>query len=399
MRTAELISQLGHGQNESEVQSLTQRANELNLSMQRGIAEARHMMFGPAPDSSSPLLSPGIEHQNRSWSARRSGKAPWDPNSDSESDDGRRDTSRLTEDGKHVIQKQYKLINGHYALIAYRLELNEVDPCLLLKLREKRERELARLEAKKKKREGKRRARNGESNNNIGKKEEDSKLYHKTFTEKKATEKRRASRTSKPAAQLREKTSESSSPRHPARGSGSRGNTAGEQAKGKAPQEPKARIREERHETRTPAGKSEMRKTHKNESPASSHPSNSFRARAEQNGFRPIPQWGVSDEEYEEGPMQAEDSKAPAARLALRKAWMEKFAEDITSASPDSSSDADSVVTVIKAPVREPRETKCKSPDYGKSRRRSCGVKQEEEEEEEEDLDIWHRIADEELRK
>lgn len=367
----------------------------MGVLVQRGIAEVRHMMFGPAPSCSSPL-SPGIEHQTRSWSARlssRSGKAPWDPNSDSESDDGRRDTSHFTEDGKHVIQKQYKLINGHYALIAYRLELNEVDPYLLLKLREKRERELARLEVKKKKREGKRRARNGESNNNIGKNEEDSKLYHKTFTreEEKAIEKWRAPHTSTPGAQLREKTSQSSSSRPSSRGRGSRGITAREQGTGKAPQEPKERIRGERCETRTPAGNPEMRKTHKHESPASLH---SFRARAEQDYFRATPQWGVGDEEYEEGPVQAESSKAPAARLALRRTkgrtWMERFAEDITYASTDSSSDTDSVVTVIKAPARQPGDTKGKAPDYGKSRHRSRVVKEEE------DLDIWHKIADEE---
>ncbi|KAH8165267.1 hypothetical protein CIB48_g2968 [Xylaria polymorpha] len=372
------MSQLGHGQNEAEVQSLTQRANELNLSMQRGIAEVRHMMFGPAPSCSSPL-SPGIEHQTRSWSARlssRSGKAPWDPNSDSESDDGRRDTSHFTEDGKHVIQKQYKLINGHYALIAYRLELNEVDPYLLLKLREKRERELARLEVKKKKREGKRRARNGESNNNIGKNEEDSKLYHKTFTreEEKAIEKWRAPHTSTPGAQLREKTSQS---RSKERGKPPKNLKKGFVEKGAKP----ARQRE------TPRS----RKTHKHESPASLH---SFRARAEQDYFRATPQWGVGDEEYEEGPVQAESSKAPAARLALRRTkgrtWMERFAEDITYASTDSSSDTDSVVTVIKAPARQPGDTKGKAPDYGKSRHRSRVVKEEE------DLDIWHKIADEE---
>ncbi|KAI0866284.1 hypothetical protein F4860DRAFT_508678 [Xylaria cubensis] len=120
-RTAELLSQLRIGVNEEEVQSLTKRGNELNLSMQRGLSEARHIMFGTASDSSSLHSSSRADN-------------PLDSDSGFESDEG--DT--LTEDGKHVVQKRDILINGHWATIKYRKELHEVDPYLLAKLQDKR---------------------------------------------------------------------------------------------------------------------------------------------------------------------------------------------------------------------------------------------------------------------
>ncbi|KAI0457543.1 hypothetical protein F5B21DRAFT_83357 [Xylaria acuta] len=406
LRTAELMSQLRHGENEAEVQSLTERANELNLSMRKGIAEARHMMFGAASGSSTPPLSPSAENRNyiagRSWGARpssRSGKAPWDPDSGSESDEGRRDTSRLTDDGKHVVQKEYKLINGHWALIAYRKEVREVDPHLLLKLREKREKELAKLEAKKRKRERKRWARDGEYNNDIGKDEECSKLRHEAFIrdEKKAIEKwRSTSRASAPLAQLREKTSEPSSPRPPLRGNVSRRTATREQkAKGNVAQEFKGRIHEEEgYESRTPPVTPDTGKTRKHRSPALLYPSDSFSARAERGRFRPTAQRGVGSEEYEREPAQAEGSGGPAARRDLRRAkgrtWVEKVAEDITYCSTGSSSDADSVVTVLKVPVNQLGEKSGKPTGYGKSRSQNCMA------EDEGDLDIWHKVADEE---
>ncbi|KAI8956281.1 hypothetical protein F4801DRAFT_595502 [Xylaria longipes] len=394
-RTAELMSQLRHGENEDEVQSLTERANQLNLNMQRNIAETRRMMYGAANASSTPS-SPNTGNQSftagRSWGVRpasrsgiRSGKAPWDSGSDSESDKGRRDTSYLTGDGKHVVQKEYKLINGHFALIAYRKELSEVDPHLLRKLREKREKELAKLEARQRKREGKRRARNGECNNDIGKTKSDSKTHHETIMneEKKAMEKwRSVCRSSEP-----------NSPRHSPKGKSSRATTAGEQqAEKKSRRESKVSIHEERHGTRKPP-QTEARKTHKHKSPTSRYRSNSFRARAEQDGFRPTSQWGFGDDGYEQEPAQAESSRGSAERQGLRRVerrtWVERFAEDITYDS-NSSSDSDSVVTVLRVPVHQPGTKSGKSTGDGKSRRQNRMV------EDEECLDVWHKIADEE---
>ncbi|KAI1755564.1 hypothetical protein F4782DRAFT_551767 [Xylaria castorea] len=398
-RTAELMSQLRHGENQAEIENLTERGNQLNVSMRHGIAEARHMMFGASDSSESPL-SPVVEHKTctagRSWGARpssRSGKAPWDPDSDSESDDGRRDTSYLTGDGKQVVQKQYKLISGHWALIAYRKELHEVDPYLLAKLRDKRKRELAKVEAKERKREEKRPTRHGEDKNIITNNEEDSKIHHEAFvrSEKKAVEKwRGVSRAPKPVAQSREKSSEPSSPR------GSRGISAGEQqGKKKTPQKSKGRIHEERYETRAPLVEPETQKTHKYKSSASPYPPDSFRARAVKDGFHPtVQQWGVGSEEYEREPVQAESSGDPVARRDLRgikrRTRVGKFAEDITYSSTDSSSDADSVVTVLKIPVHQSGKKSGKSTGYGESRSQTHVVGGEE------DLDMWHKIADEE---
>ncbi len=134
LRTAELMSQLkgeGYEERASKVQNLAERGRELNRSMQQNLAGARKTT---------------------------SRKAPWDQ--DSDSDDGRSDTAYLTPDGREVVQKEYKLINGHWGLITYRKQLHEVDPYLLLKLREKREKEVAKLEAKDK-RKGKKVERDG----------------------------------------------------------------------------------------------------------------------------------------------------------------------------------------------------------------------------------------------
>ncbi|KAJ2977496.1 hypothetical protein NUW58_g7793 [Xylaria curta] len=129
-RTAELITQFGHKENEAEVQKLTDRAGELNLSMRRGIRDARNIISG------------NISGNTRSSS---------DPSSD--------DSMYITADGKHVIEKQYTLIGGHWAHVTYRRELDEVDPLILLKLQEKRENQLA----KERKRKEKKKAKNGES--------------------------------------------------------------------------------------------------------------------------------------------------------------------------------------------------------------------------------------------
>ncbi|KAI1430380.1 hypothetical protein F5Y12DRAFT_20494 [Xylaria sp. FL1777] len=160
-RAAELMSQLkgsGYEERATKIQSLAERGNELSRSMHLNLAGTQKLMYGSAPAPSSPPLSPlSPIAYSRGGRGSRSRRAPWEPDSDSESDDGRRDTAHLTLDGKEVVQKEYKLINGHWALITYRKQLHEVDPYLLLKLREKRERELEKWEAKeeRKKKKGK----------------------------------------------------------------------------------------------------------------------------------------------------------------------------------------------------------------------------------------------------
>ncbi|TGJ81805.1 hypothetical protein E0Z10_g6962 [Xylaria hypoxylon] len=126
-RTAELMTQLkgaGYEERAAKVKSLAERGNQLNRSMHQNLAGIQQMIYGTPTDSS------------RSCSLL-------DIDSDSESENGRRDTAYLTDDGKEVIQREYKLINGHWALITSRKQLHEVDAYLLLQLREKRERKLA----------------------------------------------------------------------------------------------------------------------------------------------------------------------------------------------------------------------------------------------------------------
>ncbi|KAI2626181.1 hypothetical protein GGS21DRAFT_276640 [Xylaria nigripes] len=67
--------------------------------------------------------------------------APWDPDSDDES-------GYLTDGGKHVMMKKSVSVCGHDAVITYRNALHEVDPFLLSRLREKREKKLAKEHAR-----------------------------------------------------------------------------------------------------------------------------------------------------------------------------------------------------------------------------------------------------------
>ncbi|KAK5634462.1 hypothetical protein RRF57_010175 [Xylaria bambusicola] len=127
-RTVELMSQLKVEEGVTNVKNLVEHGNKISKSMHENLLVTQNMI---------------------------SCKAPGDPNSDSDSDSGSRDTAHLTPDGTEVIQKEYVLINGHYALITYRKKLKDVDPYLLLKLRQKREKELAKWEEKQKKGKGK----------------------------------------------------------------------------------------------------------------------------------------------------------------------------------------------------------------------------------------------------
>ncbi|KAI0109712.1 hypothetical protein GGR51DRAFT_569936 [Nemania sp. FL0031] len=130
-RYAELLAQLRPQDNTRGVQTLIDRSRDCDIKMRRGLIETRQLLYGRNSDD---------ENYN---AAKRSKQAPWELDSDEDSDDGRRDKSYLTPDGKQVVQRQYKLINGHWAFITYRKELHEVDPALLLKLQEEREKELA----------------------------------------------------------------------------------------------------------------------------------------------------------------------------------------------------------------------------------------------------------------
>ncbi|KAI1351516.1 hypothetical protein F5Y01DRAFT_325324 [Xylaria sp. FL0043] len=130
VRAAELMAQLKgdrYEERSAEVRHLAERGNELNLNLYKTLSPARH-------------------HRTR--------KASWVPNSDSECEDTRLENAYLTPDGKEVVEKQYKLMNGHWASLTYRKQLHEVDPGLLAALRQRREKErgrwIARQEKKKK---------------------------------------------------------------------------------------------------------------------------------------------------------------------------------------------------------------------------------------------------------
>ncbi|KAI1822803.1 hypothetical protein F4861DRAFT_372180 [Xylaria intraflava] len=98
------------------------------------------------PGHTGSPLSPHAETRTR-------GRTPWDGDM-AESDD---DQGYLTDNGIHVIQKKYVSVNGHDAVISYRLHIREADPLLVRSLREKREKRLA----KQRERE-RRRAKDGE---------------------------------------------------------------------------------------------------------------------------------------------------------------------------------------------------------------------------------------------
>ncbi|KAI3331563.1 hypothetical protein HD806DRAFT_163969 [Xylariaceae sp. AK1471] len=411
-RAAELMSQLmgpQHEEDAADVQNMTARAAEIQLSMHQNIKNARDFMYGGSDQKPVAV--------GQSWGAVG-------PDSDSDSDDGRSDTSYLTDDGRHVIQKQYKLINGHWALIAYRRELHEVDPVLLVKLREKRDKALAKRETKERKKEEKRRARNGDNNSsqesgNMKAKEVEMEqksplnpnstptLAHSTGTTDQIEKWRASEPASRPATTY-------SRPRRL---------ITEEQAEQQREEEEKlARIRETIHlypyEKTTPppspprvdehelhrrvslsrqasegipeSSKAILRKG-RNRTPSLSSPASSFRTvrwpsySSQEYDQEPIlPEREEHEQDTE--PVQAESSAAPARR-ALRRTkrgtWVERFAEDITY---DSADDADSDVTVHKVPVRQPSR-RGRTTSYGRSQSHRI-------EEIPEDLDIWEQIYD-----
>ncbi|KAI1430639.1 hypothetical protein GGR50DRAFT_181288 [Xylaria sp. CBS 124048] len=70
--------------------------------------------------------------------------APWQANTNEPDEE----LYYLTDDGTHVIQKKYVTINGHEAMITCRRELREIDAALLSKLREVRDKKLAKERAR-----------------------------------------------------------------------------------------------------------------------------------------------------------------------------------------------------------------------------------------------------------
>ncbi|KAI8633385.1 hypothetical protein F5Y19DRAFT_490552 [Xylariaceae sp. FL1651] len=406
-RAAELMTQLmgsRHAEGAVKVTKLTERMKELNLSAHRGVAEAKYLMHG-AP--SSPQAD---AYSGHSWNGKnRNSRAPWDPDSDSESDDGRRDTSHLTEDGKHVIQKQYKLINGHWALITFRRELDEVEPLLLIKLQEKREKALAMSEAKKKKREERKRAKNGERCAEELKKEAE---LEKAIREE---EEMPPWRPTGPA--LSEKNTELTKPMDPE----PRKTLSMKKRQTRSQElleEVKKRIHEEPYEEPSPPPSPPLiaeiirkasltqrpsaiapkpwRKNSRQAQISSSSPSSSgsCNTRVQRDEPRPpMRQSGGQALEQRREPIQeeeqaqyhlAEGPAAPARRYLLRKnghaSWVEKYAEDITYASSDSESDA----SIHRAPELQS--------SWKGSKGRSPG--QSNVVENEKDLDIWQRISD-----
>ncbi|KAF2966365.1 hypothetical protein GQX73_g7225 [Xylaria multiplex] len=117
-RAAELMSQFkgaGYEERDARIQSLAERGKKINRSMHQNLADTHKMIYGATADD------------------------PLDLDSDASSDDWRKEEIYLTDDGKEVIEKKYRLIDGHLAYITYRKNLNEIDSYLLLQLQEQQE--------------------------------------------------------------------------------------------------------------------------------------------------------------------------------------------------------------------------------------------------------------------
>ncbi|KAI1183129.1 hypothetical protein F5B17DRAFT_153183 [Nemania serpens] len=383
-RVVELMAQLRPQESLETIQQLADAGRQINLNMRRNIAEARYLAYGTTTRSTADHDSPSAP-RDESYTAGRSwgGRAPWE-DSESDSDSGRRDTTRLSEDMKHVIEKKYKLIAGHLSLISYRRELDEVDPDLLAKLRAKREKELA----KERRKEEKRRARAD------GNKKPES--YKATVGGDKRGErlatidgvegsspKQRIETPATPPPSPNAINIALTNPRHR--------NPSPRQVE--SVKEAHARMQEAfasppanpRHRNPSPRQVASVKEAHARmqkalaSSPASS---NSFRARTEQDGFL-APPFEEATREHGWGFLQAESSATGAKRTLRRsraQVWTDKFADDITyddggdDADVSDSDSIDSCITVYA------------SPSYGKNR---------VAEGEEEDLDVWQMIADE----
>ncbi|KAI0399368.1 hypothetical protein F4802DRAFT_603034 [Xylaria palmicola] len=296
-RAAEIMEQLKQGKRMVELEELIERATALSSNMREGVASARRIIKSPtnskargAPQSSKQGMknnkgdkgmhdhaatsSPSGSRDRRAATAAgaRGGRAR-DADSDSESDDG----NYLTEDGKHVIQKEYQLISGSWAQISYRREPHQVDPDLLLKLRMRRAREARARELRKA--EKRRRARG------VGGGGNPTTSHH-----------RAESGTHEEAAQKGEVVKERTK----------------ERTKGKAIEETPAST-PPAEKTTEPAVRQRERPTLQSPSPKC------FKERAEKQGFRPIANWHGS-RGYESAPerSQAEKQSVPP-RPCLRR--------------------------------------------------------------------------------
>ncbi|GAP92542.2 hypothetical protein SAMD00023353_8800160 [Rosellinia necatrix] len=350
-RAAELMAHLGVGDGDGEVRRLAAQGEGLNAAMRRGVAEAQRA--GTSTSSSG-----------------SGGRRPWDP--DSSEDDGRRDTTRLSDDGRHVVQKEYKLVGGHWALIAYRRELCEIEPEVLAALRAQREREVAREEARARAKEERRRKRE--------------------------------------AAALRPSTPLTA---RWAGGEGARGRSVDDASddSGGAPLTSPSTPAGKRDEDRrcrevsarrqvSSSGRHEPKQARerKQEPPPPPQrplpsPAPAPRVRADEtNGSR-----RAAADHYARDQAQAEGSAAPARRAAKAgSSWTERFAEDITYDSTDSGnradSDTDSIVTQIRVPVGQPK-------DKGKGKATTSvddkgkGKGKGRVDEDDDLLDVWQKIS------
>ncbi|KAI1197907.1 hypothetical protein F5X97DRAFT_164026 [Nemania serpens] len=347
-RITELMAQLRPQESVDRVRQLADAGRELSQNMRRGIAEARYLAYGTTDSDHTPSAHRD-ETAGRSWGGR-GGK--WE-DSDSGSDSGRRDTTRLSEDMKHVTEKKYKLIDGHLSLISYRRELDEVDPDLLLKLKDKREKEFA-----KEKRKADRRAKVVAGDTKTAGKQAEQGGAPKDGVKRGSRKQRYEAPVTPPpsASNIPQATSNHRNPwpRHVA--SAKEAHSRMQEAFASVP-----------------------------------HSSNSFRARAQRDGFLAPP-----FEEHHSGSEQAESSATAAGRTLKRSrahTWVEK-PDDTTyddDADVSDSDSADSCVTVYGGPGLQSTQGKGRSASHGKS----PGVEDEEEEDDDDDLDVWQIIADE----
>ncbi|KAI1113158.1 hypothetical protein F5Y14DRAFT_232147 [Nemania sp. NC0429] len=352
-RVSELMERFRPQESVDAVQRLTDRGRELTRLMRRQVAEARKIAFGTAASERSPSAPRG-----ESYTVRRGGlKAPrgpreergrWGP--DSEPDSG--DEFQLSADMKYVVEKRYKRIDGHLSLISYRREFDEVDPDLLAELREQREKEIAKAKRKEEKRKAK-----AAGNNNRG-----SAKPHETLQIGRDT--RGEGLGSKNLGQQQ------------AEQGGVKGRSPKQQSnvpqadRGLQPPpliEPERLVSKRNHVTNAKEAHNRIQK-------ALFASPNSFRARAEQNGLLGPP--------FEEAPTTSKRSRLQASVVDVAD---DHDADDADISDNDS---AGSYIMVDGGSEIRSAKGKGKSASYYKS---------PAVEDEDEDLDIWEKIAAEDV--
>jgi hypothetical protein len=423
-----------HEEDADEMRDLARRTRDLHLRI------AESALSSPRQRNYSDKDK--IPTAGHAWSGRyggaRDGRAPWDPDSDSDSDDGRRDTTRLTEDGQHVISKQYKLIDGHWALTTTRLELHEVDPFLLIKLRDKRDKALAKYEEKKRRKEEKKKRMKNQESGRDGQWRESAVPLTPSRSAAAAADpeekKTPASHLTRSATtrtyriiteEQREEQCEEQEKLQRAREKMGNKPFLDPTPPPSPPQVPVEEIQRRISLSRSASQpipeslKKQLRRMPLPSSPAMPIRAKSRRQQLQHDSYfaaaavapssplsrGPTVRWGGDQEsqqkllresqslqraqEQNKEPAQAENSAAPARR-ALRRmkkgAWVERFAEDIAYDSTDSGADADnSDAAVHHVPKRRPSR---------KSKAASHRTSQSRVDESEDDLDIWQKIFD-----